>query len=541
MFILKKITSLLLLLCVIFSVGLPAFASEDVSAEDAGASLSASDADFDPQIRNLDETGGEEVQEEEKSCLVKVTELVSVEDGEHDMGGEPMLSRLQTVWVEVISGPRRGETHIATFDLSDVLGTGKRGEPAKVGSRMVAYFSEDEYGDVSGIITGYVRQTPLIWLALIFFAMLIFITGKRGLKSVVALVITCIGLVLIMVPLILSGFSPIWAAILGCVFSIATTLVLVYGFTRKTLAAALGAIGGVVFSGIMTAVMNSVMHMTGMCCDESRTLALTLGAGNYDMQGIMFASIVIGALGGTIDVGISIASALDEMREHAPHITAAEMMSSGLNIGSDIMGASLNTLIMAYIGGSIHLLMLLWVNGVAFIDIINEEIIVNELMRALAGSFGLLFTVPITAIVAAAMMCKGGFGKLTWDMIPSVKAFKETYGKVQKQWKESIGKARERFGKEEEEYFPSDDNLYKRAERHFDDGFMNSDDDYADENSDADNDDDDRNPQIPIISRRRVNYSSSGEGGGRKKDGGEDDFDEEESFASTANRGSTRK
>lgn len=409
----------------------------------------------------LSQTDTTDVYAEEATCVVKVVELDSVEDWEEDVGGQILYCREQRMWVKVISGERKGETNIVSLDLSNSLGGKERAEPVTTGTYLLACFTEDQFGDVTGIVTGYVRQNTIIVVAVIFAFILILFTGKKGIKSVGALLITCVGLILIMVPMVLHGASPIFAAVLACVFSIAATLLIIYGFTAKTFAAALGAIGGVIVSGIFAAGMASAMHMTGLVCDESRSLALTLGDGTIDMRGLLFASVVIGALGGTIDVSISIASSLDEMRTHAPKITAVEMMGSGMNIGSDIMGASLNTLILAYVGGAIHLLMLLWVNDIALIDIVNDEIIANELMRALAGSFGLLLTVPITSIAAALLMCKGGFGKFTFDIFPAFRWCKKVTEGMRSKWNQSVERARIRVEEEE-----APDDLYALASQH---------------------------------------------------------------------------
>lgn len=401
---------------------------------------------------------------DEDTCVVKVVECINYSDY-IEMG---MTTRKQVLLVEVLTGPRKGEQHYAEFDRSNPSG-GEPYELSEVGDRLLCFFTVDSNGVIvdNGTVTDFHRMPTIIWTFVIFMIMLLFLAGRRGLKSFVALIVTCAGIILIILPMMLAGVNPIWAAILGCVFVIVTTLVLVYGFTVKTLAAALGALGGVVVAGLFTALMNSMLHMTGATSSEANMLALHFANGNVDLSGIMFAAILIGSLGGTIDVGVSIASSLDEMREHAPDITAAELAASGLRIGSDIMSASLNTLILAYVGSAIHLLLMLRINGIALIDIMNQETITSELLRALAGSFGLLFTVPITSFVAGAMLCKGGFGKFTIRMFPTMDAFLNFVEKVKSKWGSAMENAKQRS---DEKYGISDgDNLYSRVQQHYDD------------------------------------------------------------------------
>ncbi len=399
---------------------------------------------------------------DEDTCVVEVVECTSYSD-DMEMG-----IRTQIVKVKVITGPRKGEVRYAEFDRSNPSG-GEPYELCKVGDRLLCFFTVYPNGSVAeyGTITDFHRMPTIAWIFVLFLIMLLFLTGKRGLKSFIALIVTCAGIILIMLPMMLSGVSPVIAAILGCIFAIVTTLVLVYGFTVKTLAAALGAAGGVVVAGIFTAIMNSALHMTGATSSEANMLALHFANGDVDLNGIMFAAILIGSLGGTIDVGISIASSLDEMREHAPNITAAEMIASGLHIGSDIMSASLNTLILAYVGSAIHLLLMLQINGIALIDVMNQETITSELLRALAGSFGLLFTVPITSFVAGAMLCKGSFGKFSIRMFPTMDALLNFIGKAKGKWTAAMKNAEQRS---DEKYGITDrDNLYERVQQHYDD------------------------------------------------------------------------
>lgn len=362
-----------------------------------------------------------------KNYYARVLEIIS-DESQQDMG---YSWREQVLLVEVLQGPKKGCTAQVVYDLSDTLGGGNGSRPVSVGDKVIVQLEESYDGLLEGYVTMFVRQTALIWLAVFFVLLLIFVGGSRGLRSLVALVVTCLGLICVMIPMILHGFSPILASILACIFSIAVTLVVVYGFSTKSLAAALGSVGGVLVSGIIVLIMNSVMNMTGVIDDDSMYLAMASSEiGAINLNGVLFAAIIVGVLGGAIDVSVSIASALEELKENAPDITGAQLMKSGVNIGVDIMGASLNTLILSYVGGAIHVMLIFYAYQFEPKMVFNDEMIACELLRALAGSSALLFTVPITAFVSAMLMSKGKFGKFSWDCFASVVIAKRVCEKI---------------------------------------------------------------------------------------------------------------
>lgn len=375
----------------------------------------------------------------ENICNVRVLDVISDNTEEGEFGA---VSRTQMLKVEVLDGEYKGRVMLMKYEMSNTMGDSSMTDPAQVGDKLIGYFAPDEEtGEITGIVTDFARTEKLIWVAVIFVLLLLVLGGIKGMRSLVALVITCLACIFIMVPAILNGLNPIIAAILAGIVAISVTLIIVYGFTMKTVAAAVGAFSGVVVAGILTAVMSSVMHMTGIVDCDSIDLAL-INLKGLDLSDVLFATIIISALGGTIDVGISIASALDELKEKAPNIKGVELFKSGINIGVDIMGASLNTLILSYVGGSLTVLLIVTyyssINNMT--TLFNDEMIASELLQALVGSMGLLCTVPITSLVAARMMCgKGNFGKLTLDCFPVLKKSAAFVGDVFKKITGSVG------------------------------------------------------------------------------------------------------
>lgn len=387
--------------------------------------VSASEADI--QADYYPENSEVDGMIEEPECRAKIIEVLKDELTGTEFADVTLPIREVSVTVKVLDGARKGKELPATMSIQILSETRKNEQaPPKIGDVVYVTFSVDKNGIVqNGVITDYVRETPMIIVGVLLLLLLFVLGGIRGLKSIIALGITCVGVIFGMVPLVYNGVSPVLAAVVTCIFVIVVTLLIVYGKTQKTLGAAIGAAGGVAASGVLSWLMIHFMHITGIGDCDASTLVYTENGGNLDLSGILLGAIIISSLGGTIDVSISISSALSELKDKASRLSAGEMMRSGINIGVDILGASLNTLILAYVGGSVYLLMLYTAYDMNVIDIINSEQMANEIIRALAGTFGLLLTVPITSFVCANMMCKNKFKKDDWKLfVPSFDFFK---------------------------------------------------------------------------------------------------------------------
>ncbi|GMA99956.1 YibE/F family protein [Pelosinus sp. IPA-1] len=259
---------------------------------------------------------------------------------------------------------------------------------------------------IEGYYIGDFYRIPYFILLLGILLLGLFIFGRiTGVKSLIG-----IGLVLF---LLWHGFlahtmhsqlNIYLLTLLYCGFISLLVLMLVGGFTKKTWAALLGTWGGVFIAGLLSYMTIQLMHLTGIDTEEAVTLKM--GMPSIDFQGILFASIIIGALGAIIDVTISIASAQSEIWAANPKIGWRDLYKRGMNVGSDMMGAMVNTLILAYVGGFMpSLLLLASYNGVSFTHIINTQGIMTELIRAIIGSIGLIYAIPLTAIISAILLC----------------------------------------------------------------------------------------------------------------------------------------
>lgn len=156
-------------------------------------------------------------------------------------------------------------------------------------------------------------------------------------------------------------------------------------------------------TGILTIIMDRVLQLTGVVDQEAQFLLLLNEDNPINLRGVIFGAIIIGAMGATIDVSMSISSALHKLSENMHDKTYAKLLKSGLNIGRDIMGTMANTLILAYIGSLLSIVLLLVTNTGSLLNLFNREMTVVEVMQALVGSLGILFTIPITSLLCASI------------------------------------------------------------------------------------------------------------------------------------------
>jgi uncharacterized membrane protein len=326
-----------------------------------------------------------------------------------DLNSSPDLQlreQHQQVKLLIQSGKLKGQT----LSLDHIASGGMMGASLRLtaGDRVLLYVEEnpspEESPDGSPLvhIDDYLRATPLLWLAILYGLILVGIGGKKGFRSLLSLILTILIIFFVLFPLTLWGFNPLLAAII--VSGVISLLVfrIVGGRTAKALSAAIGTLIGVAIAGILATVIGKMIHLSGLSSEESKILLYSLNL-KVDFQGLLFSGILIGALGAVMDVGMSIASAIDEVRKVHPEANFINLFNAGMNVGRDVMGTMSNTLILAYTGSALPLLLLFIAGNIPFGKVINMELVAEEIARALAGSIGLVLCIPATALVAAAM------------------------------------------------------------------------------------------------------------------------------------------
>lgn len=241
----------------------------------------------------------------------------------------------------------------------------------------------------------------LMFLSMIIILVIAAIAGISGVKAMLGLFSTLIIIFVVMARLLLQGVSPI-PLVIGCSFAIiAINILIIAGRTRKGLIAGIGTLSGVILSGLFGWLATELLKLNGYSGDESTYLQIL--SSSIDLRGIMIGGIIIGSLGAVMDVAISIASALLEISIANPSYSRKKLFESGMNIGRDTIGSMVNTLILAYTGASLTLILLFVIQKEDFplIKIMNMEFICTEVVRSLAGLFGMVLAIPITALVAS--------------------------------------------------------------------------------------------------------------------------------------------
>ncbi len=263
-----------------------------------------------------------------------------------------------------------------------------------------------ENGEKHFYFGDYVRITPLLWLLVIFCVLIVVFAKMQGFKTVVSLGFTCLSVFVVLIPAILNGHNIYLWSILVCIFITVMTLCLISGFNVKTLCAGIGCICGVLCAGLITLIMDIFLNMTGLVEEESIYLVQLHPDNPINLKAIIFAMIIVGAVGAVMDVSMSISSSLYELRIKSPLIKPNALMKSGFTIGRDMMGTMANTLVLAYIGSSLTSVLLLVSYNSDIQQVINREVIIAEILQALAGSLGMLLTLPLTSAICSVIYYK---------------------------------------------------------------------------------------------------------------------------------------
>lgn len=309
--------------------------------------------------------------------------------------------RYQHLKLEILTGAHKGETFTVKNTIEMISAYRLIIEK---GETILLRLYEDAEGKVENLVV-YERskENYLYGFIGLFMVLVIIIGGLKGLKSVITLVLSAVLVLFVMLPLILKGWSPVLTSVIVCAGITALTLLIVSGYNRKTLNAFLGTIAGVVAAGVLALIAGNLCRLSGLGDEDAQLLAYIPQHMNLDYKGLLFAGIILGALGAVMDVTMSVASAMWEITRIQPSISAKDLVKSGMNIGKDVMGSMSNTLILAYAGGSIHIMLLLMAFKVPMLEIINMDIMSSEIIRAIAGSIGLICAIPFTAFLGGLM------------------------------------------------------------------------------------------------------------------------------------------
>ena len=275
------------------------------------------------------------------------------------------------------------------------------------GDSIIIRILTDEDGACYASLFNYNRGAVLGGLMLLFAVLLAVLGGKKGAGALLGLLFTLACVWFLLIPCLIRGIPAVPVTVAVVAVTAAGALILLNGFSRKTLCAVLGCVIGVVAAGAIAAAAGSLTPMDGFNMPEAENLILYGADKGLKVRGLLVCGVLISALGAVMDVALGIASAVWELREQNASMTAGQLFRSGMHIGRDAMGTMANTLILAFAGSSLNMLILVQTYDIPFLQLVNTDYICIEIIQSIAGSMGILLTVPIVAFISARMMARG--------------------------------------------------------------------------------------------------------------------------------------
>ena len=331
----------------------------------------------------------------------KVTAVLSDNAQEDFENAEGRRVGDQELEIQILSGDHKDEIMTVTNYMSALFNV-----DVQQGDRIIVRIMTDENGSYYASVFNYDRGIVLGGFLLIFFILLAALGGKKGLGALAGLLLTLGCIWFILIPCLLRGVPAIPVTIAGSAVSAAAGLIFLNGYSKKTFCAVCGCVGGVLVSGIAAAVVGSLSPMNGFNMQEAENLILYGADQGLKVSGLLVCGVLISALGAVMDVALGIASSVWEMKEQNPDASVGSLFRSGMQIGKDAMGTMANTLILAFAGSSLNMLILVQTYNIPFLQLINTDSIALEVVQSVAGSIGILLTVPLVALISARLMAR---------------------------------------------------------------------------------------------------------------------------------------
>ena len=306
----------------------------------------------------------------------------------------------QTVVVEMTSGEKKGESLTTTSSAGFLFGA-----PCTVGMRVIVMQSIAGETVITSVYS-MDRGMVIVGFALLYIAALCLVGGMKGVRGAAGLIFTFVAILFVYLPLVYLGYSPFWVSVFICAITTLVTMYFIGGATRKTLCATLGTLAGVVIAGVTATIFSKLSGITGWNVSDIESLMTLNQINGIQVGGLLFSGLLISALGAVMDVAMSISSAMQEFCDQNPKISRLELMRAGMRVGRDMMGTDSNTLILAFAGASFNMLLLFQIYGYPLIQIINSDTMAIELIQSVAGSVGIILTVPLVSLFASLLLGK---------------------------------------------------------------------------------------------------------------------------------------
>ena len=306
----------------------------------------------------------------------------------------------QKVHVKMLTGARKGEELDVTSSSGYLFGAA-----CTVGMKVVVMQSVAGETTIASVYSQD-REWVIYIFALLYLLALCVIGGKQGIKGCLGLIFTFFCVIFVYLPLVYLRFSPFWAAVFICFLTTLVTMYLIGGPTKKTCAATLGTLAGVVLAGLSAWCFSIASGISGYNVSDIETLMTLWNTNRIQVGGLLFSGLLISCLGAVMDVAMSISSAIDEIYKQNTSLTRKELFKAGMRVGRDMMGTDSNTLILAFAGSSVSTLLLDYAYDLPYQQIINSNNIGIAIMQGLAGSFGIVLSVPLTVLICTVLFHK---------------------------------------------------------------------------------------------------------------------------------------
>ena len=317
-----------------------------------------------------------------------------IEEGEIDLGG--VVQRYQIVQVELLEGEYQGIFAEIDYGRRQVLSSAVYMQP---GDEILVTIGARPDGTLTVYFADFVRTDSMLWLAVVFIAVILLISRWKGLRSLLSMAFSLLVIIGYIIPKILAGGDPLQASVTGSIILLAVTLYLTYGWTLKTHAAVVSMVLVLLFTGILAGVFVRFTRLTG-AGDENALFLIQMLNAQINLRGLLLGGMIIGALGVLDDLVTTQASAVFELYHANETLGFRGLFQAAMRIGQDHVAATVNTLVLAYAGASLPMLLMFSLGRGDFGTLVNFQFIAEEIVRTLVGSIGLVLAVPLTTAIA---------------------------------------------------------------------------------------------------------------------------------------------
>ncbi len=337
----------------------------------------------------------------EEIFKAKVVEVIENNSAPRDDGSILIQQRLKLIGLENDWKNKEIFFNGTEYDVSSA-------SEYKIGDKVLVHYSVEPGGTESFYVIGFSRTNSIYWLVLLFILAVIIIGKLKGVRALVVLLLTFLVILKFIIPKILSGTDPLFITIVGSLFILIFGVYITEGFKKTSTISIFSILISLIITGLLSIWFSSITKLTGFASEEAAYL-VGLAGGSINIKGLLLAGIIIGALGVLDDVVISQVALVKELKISNPELSKNQIYKQAMRVGVSHLSSMVNTLFLAYAGASLPLLILFSVKQEPFLtfnQVIDNEMIATEIVRALTGSIGIVLAVPIATFLAVQFIKK---------------------------------------------------------------------------------------------------------------------------------------